>query len=125
LRTINEWYRPASNGLGTEAKRALLRRRPFDRSAVEVSDRLMPQADAENRDALTFGRGDRRDRPTRPLRAAGARRDHDRCGAPSDDGFRVEAVVARHLDVGVEAAQRLDEIPGEGVVVVDDEDHES
>src|SRR2546422_9185284 len=54
---------------------------------------------------------------------AGPGRDHDALGRHRHDPLDVRRVVAHDLEVGAELAQVLDEVVGERVVVVDDEDH--
>src|SRR6266478_8493303 len=95
-----------------------------DRGAVRLADRLVPQADAEDR-----RRGaeppDDVERHARLVGIAGSGRDHDALGLERDDRLAGQSVVAHDLERRAQLAEILDEVVGEGVVVVDDEDHRS
>src|SRR5947208_5513588 len=92
-----------------------------DRAAEGGADRLVPEADAEDgepaREAL-----DERHRDARLARRAWPGRDHDAVGAERRHLLQRDGIVAPHVDLGAELAQVLDEVVGEGVVVVDHEE---
>jgi hypothetical protein len=94
-----------------------------DRAPAERLDhRLVAEADSEGRDP-GLGEGARRlDRDPRVRRHARPRGDHQPVRAAPDELAHVGLVVADDLDLGAELAHELDEVVGEGVVVVDDED---
>jgi hypothetical protein len=54
---------------------------------------------------------------------AGTGREDDAVGIEGFDFFRSEFVVTADFDVGAEFAHVLDEVPGEGVIVIEYEDH--
>src|SRR5438046_9905101 len=99
-----------------------LRLRARDGGAERLPDRLVAEADAEDR----RGRAEAPDHlegDPRLVGVAGTRRDDNALGCPREDAREVNGVVAQHLEPGAELAQVLDEVVGEGVVVVDDQDH--
>ncbi len=103
---------------------AMARRRgALDGASVTGGERLVSQTHAEQRHSRALGLRDHRNRSPRALGPARSRRDHDRAGPQRDDLVRLEAIVARDPDVGVQPAQGLDEVERERVVVVDHEDH--
>src|SRR4051794_41162599 len=90
-----------------------------DGSAERLAKRLVAEADAQDRRAALSERTDCLDRDPRLVRRARTRR--------HDDAVRLafeqpRLVIAHHLDRGAELTQVLDEVVGERVVVVDDED---
>ena len=91
---------------------------------MDVSDRLVAEADAEDRRAAAEAAdhllGD--PRVLRPARPGG---DHDRLRSGALHGIRVEGVIAANVHLGSQLPQVLHEVVGERIVVVDDEDHES
>src|SRR5579859_1458896 len=98
--------------------------RPSDGTAEALPDRLMAEADAEQRLA---GRRTGRDQIKADARFVGG------AGAGGDqEGLRTtrhrladtDGVVANHLDGGTQLLEVMDEVPGEAVVIVDDEDHD-
>src|SRR5512144_138751 len=60
----------------------------------------------------------------RPAFSGRPGRDQDRVGAPLHDLLRVEPVVARDDDIRIELPHRLHEVVGEGIVVVDEKNHD-
>ena len=54
---------------------------------------------------------------------AGARRQHDRFGLHCDRIGDRQLVIAPHLTLGADIAQKMKEVEGEAVVVVDEKDH--
>src|SRR6185437_6491014 len=92
------------------------------------ADGLMAEADAEGGDLLVGRqRGealDERDEDAGVLRCAGAGREDDSRGAQGDNFVGGDLVVAFDDDLALtQFADVLDEVVGEGVVVVEDEDH--
>src|SRR5215216_5588545 len=90
--------------------------------AVRLADRLMPETDAENGDATTPS-ADRLDGYASFLGRAGTRRQHDGRRRQDADLVDGDCIVAAHDDFGSELTQVLNQVVGEGVVVVDDEQH--
>jgi 2,4-dienoyl-CoA reductase-like NADH-dependent reductase (Old Yellow Enzyme family) len=93
-----------------------------DRAAEGLRHRLVAQAHTERGHA---GLGEpARDRQADPglVGRARAGRDHGAVVGAFDQAVGVGLVVAEDLDVGAELAQVLDEVVGERVVVVHDED---
>ena len=99
-------------------------RRTYDFSSEDLPDALMAEADAQyGRLAGHFADdviGD-----ARLIGGARARRDDYPVGLETGDFGRGRLVIAEDLDLGPEFAQPLDEVIGERVVIVDDEDHRS
>src|SRR5262249_28653580 len=93
-----------------------------DRTAEGLADRLMSEAYAEDRRVLAEAPDDL-ERHSGVVRGAGAGRDHDPLGRERSDAVGVYGIVADHVQLGAELAEILHEVVGEGVVVVDDEDH--
>ena len=95
--------------------------RAHDVAAESLSDGLMAEADAEHRDALAGATGEVEADAGLAGRARTRRQ---------DDGVRLERedrvggglVVAHHLDRAHQGADQMDEVPGEGIVIVDDQD---
>src|SRR5437867_6405696 len=92
-------------------------RRAHDRAAEGGADRLMAEADAEDRQAAG-GALDQRHRDAGLARRAGTRRDDDRVGTERLDLVESDGVVAPHVDLGAELAEVLDEVVGERIVVI-------
>src|SRR5215468_1216454 len=82
----------------------------------------MAEADAEDGDRAAE-RADERNRDARLRRRAGAGAEDHRLGLQGPDVLHGELVVPVHLHLAAERLDRLDEVEGEGVVVVDDENH--
>ena len=90
--------------------------------AERLDHRLVAEADAEGRHAL-LGKGARGlDRDPGLRRRAGTGRDHQSVGPSLEQLGDRRLVVAHNLDLRPELAEVLDEVVGEAVVVVDDED---
>src|SRR5262245_10173707 len=93
-----------------------------DLPAEHLDDRLVPEADAERRDA-------RREAPDDLWRRTGVRGSARPGG--DDEMARlhpfglvgVDCVVPAHLDLGAELPEQVRQVVGEGVVVVHEEDH--
>src|SRR5690606_21089430 len=95
-----------------------------DDAATEGSaDGLVAKADAEQRDAAgkMFDGGHR---DARLIGRAGARRDHDVARRHGFDAGEIDLVVADHAHVGAQFPEVLHEVPGEGIVVVDHQQHQ-
>src|SRR6266853_3352241 len=96
--------------------------RMHDLAAESLADRLMAETHAQDRDPagkLAY-RGER-DPGFRG--SAGPRRNDDACRYHRGDVPRRDLVVAEHPDLCAQLAQILHQIPGEGIVVVDHQDH--
>src|SRR5690348_3507966 len=94
-----------------------------DFAAERLADRLMPEADTEDRDARR-GRSNQVETDAGLVRRARAGREHNGVGLGGDDGFRRHFVVAMHLDLGPELTEIVHEVEGETVVIVDQNDHD-
>src|SRR5262249_13785898 len=93
-----------------------------DRGAVCLADRLVAETDAEDRRRAAETAYDL-ERHTRLVGIARPRRDHDAFGSLCDDRVAAQGVVGAALERGPQLAEILQEVVGEGVVVVDEEDH--
>src|SRR5450756_1058447 len=89
---------------------------------VHLADGLVPEADAEHRQALGAEARDGVHADPRLVRCAGAGRDDEMRRLRRGDLVQRHAVVALHGDLGAELAQVLHQVVGERVVVVDHED---
>src|SRR6185312_2952101 len=97
-------------------------RRAHDLSAVGLADRLVPEADAENRDRRAVSL-DERNADARFGRRLRAGADYDRRRAHCGYVVDADRVVADHSRCFTKFAEILDEVVRERVVVVDDEQH--
>ena len=99
--------------------------RAHDLASRRLPNRLMPQADAQDRQT-TQKALNASDRDPRFLRRARARRDDQVAGLQDLDLVQRDPVVAVDLDIHgrVDLAQTLHEVVGERIVVVDDQDHD-
>ena len=97
------------------------RRRPHDFAAIGLADRLMAEADAEDRNRRA-GRLDEVEADSRLLRRAGAGREHDGVGPRGDHLGDAISIIAVDRHVGAERAQIMHQVPGEAVVIVDQRD---
>ena len=93
-----------------------------DASTVRFADGLMTEADAEdgNRASPATDCVDGDPRLRRSARSGGQ---HDGVRGELADFIDGDRVVATHVDVRTELPEVLHEVVGEGVVVVDDEQH--
>ncbi len=96
-------------------------RRVLDRAAEGVADALVPEAHAEQRDSALADRAGADAEVRRPVRPARPRRDDDGVEALGCDRRRVGVVADHHGGLAVDLAQKLVEVVGERVVVVDEE----
>ena len=96
---------------------------PHDFAAVDFTDALVPETHSEDGEARAeglddfaadagFGRG------------AGAGGDDDAFGGECFDFGHGDPVVAHNPEVSSQLAEVLDEVVGEAVVVIEDEDHD-
>src|SRR5215210_3297712 len=92
------------------------------RAAEGLRERLVAQADAERRDARLGKPAHHLDADARLVRRAGARRDHRAVPGALEQLLDGDGVVADHVQLRAQLAEVLDEVVGERVVVVDDED---
>src|SRR5206468_4857540 len=93
-----------------------------DAPAEGLPDRLVTETDAQQR-YPPRERPHGLERDARVVGGLGSRRDHDRLGVTRRDAIHRDPVVAVHLDLGPQLLKILDEVVGERVVVVDDDDH--
>jgi len=107
----------ASNGLGRPVKL----RGPDDLGPESLTDALVAEADAEEGDlAAQLGHHGQTDTALfGPTRTGG---DDHRIGLLGPDPGDVDGVVAEDDGIGPELTQGLDEVVGEGVVIVDEQD---
>ena len=97
--------------------------RADDLAAERRADRLVAEADAEDRQ-LAGELADRVDADAGLGRRARARREHERVGAQRADAGDIDLVVANHAHVFSQLAEVLDQIEREAVVVVDHQQHQ-
>src|ERR1700720_602978 len=97
-------------------------RRAHHLAAERLADRLMPEADAEDRDSRRGG-NDQIETDARLVRRARAWREHDGVRLGRDDIVRRHLVVAMHVNLGPELTEIMHEVEGETVVIVDQNDH--
>src|ERR1035437_8829034 len=101
---------------------AVRRRRAHSLAAERVADRLMPEADTEDRN-VRCGLGNQIEADAGFVRGAGPGRQHDRLRIVGDHVGGRNLVVAMHDDVRPQPAQVMEQVDGEAVVVVDQNDH--
>ena len=91
-------------------------------SAERLGDRLMAEAHAEDRKPAGRGahqwQGD-----AGAIGVAWPWREHDRVGRQGDRVLNSQGVVAIDRSLCAKLAQIVDDVPGEAVVIVDDEQH--
>ena len=92
-----------------------------DASAEGLPDRLMSKADPEDRDVGTC-LADEIERDAGFVRRAWSGRHDDRLGRERQNLVDAHLVVTHDLDRAHERPDQMDEIPGEGIVVVEDEE---
>src|SRR3984885_8447644 len=97
-------------------------RRAHHLAAEGVADRLVAEADAEDRDCRSGAR-DQIETDAGLFGRAGAGRQHDRIGVGGDDVVACHLVVAMHLDLRPELTEIVDEVEGEAVIVIDQNEH--
>ncbi len=96
---------------------------PLDPAAEMLPDRLMAEADAEQRPPCRRAGRDQIERDAGLVGRARPGRDQDRLRSARQRLGRAQRVVALHPDFGADLAQIMDQVPGEAVIIVDDEDH--
>src|ERR1035437_6679173 len=101
---------------------AVGRRRAHHFAAERLPDRLMPEADAEDRNRWR-GLGDEIEADAGFVRGAGAGRQHDGFRLGGDHIGGPNLVVGMDDDVRPPPAQVMEQVEGEAVVVVDQNDH--
>ena len=97
--------------------------RPHHPAAERLADRLVAEADADQRRARLRRGGDQREADAGLVGVAGPGREQDRRGAHRHRRLHVDLVVAPHHDLGPELAEIVEEVVGEAVVVVDQQQH--
>ena len=97
-------------------------RRPHHVAAEHLADRLMAEADAEHRNGRR-GLRDEVEADAGLVGGARPRRQHDGVGIGGHDFGGGDLVVAMDGDLGAQLAEIVDEVEGEAVVVVDEDDH--
>ena len=95
--------------------------RRHDLAALGCANALMPQTDAQNRQ---FGIGflDELDADARFLGRAGAGRQDNAVRIQRQRGISTKFIIANDLGAGANFFQVMDQVPGETVIIVDDED---
>src|SRR5688572_11944753 len=101
-----------------------LRLRARHRATKRLADRLVTQTDAQD-GRVSAQAVDDLQRDPGLVGGPGAGRDHDALGLQRRDAVDVEGVVADDVRLRAQLAEVLDEVVGERVVVVDDENHPS
>src|SRR5262245_17509944 len=100
------------------------RRRPDDAAAEDLPDRLVTETDAEDRKSARHP-ADQVLRDPRGLRTAGTGRYDYGLEAGALHVGDGHGIVAADFHLGSQLPQILDEVVGERVVVVEDEDHDA
>jgi len=95
-----------------------------DLAAEVLADRLVAEAHAEQRAFLGGAGGDQVEADTRLVRRAGAGRDQEALRTAGEGFGRGQRIVAHHFHLGAQFHDVMDQVPGEAVVIVDDEDHD-
>src|SRR5690606_4179750 len=93
----------------------------YDPAPIDLADGLVSETHAEDRDA-TSELHDHLEADAGVLRGPGAWRNQDAVRASGADLGRRRAIVEADVAVDPESLEVLDEVEGEGVVVVDDDD---
>ncbi len=93
-----------------------------DLSAEVLGDRLMPQADTEDGE-IVGSRSQALHRRARASRASGAGADHETRRASRADRSPIRAVRAHDFDLNFELLEELHEVEGEGIAVIEDQNH--
>lgn len=96
--------------------------RTYDLTAVDLADTLVPEANPENGHFLSEFLNDRTTDP-RFGRSAGPGGDADSGGRFFPDLFKSDLVVAMDLHFHTQFSKVLNQVVGEGIVVVDHEQH--
>ena len=103
--------------------------RAYHAPAERLTDALVPEADAEDGDALVRARAvetaeaaDGGEADPRLVGRAGTRREDQPLGLAALEVVDAHGIVAKDLHVGAELAEPLHEVVGEGVVIIDHED---
>ena len=96
-------------------------RGPHHLAAEHLHHRLMTEADAEDRDASREG-VDHAHRNARVARRAGPRRNHQVRVPLTERLLDRDGVVAMDVHLGAEHQERLHQVIGEGIVVIDQQD---
>ena len=94
-----------------------------DDAAEGVADRLVAEADAEQRQAAFAGQADHRQRDAGLGGRGRPRRDEDVRRTLVDHLLRGHLVIAVDADPGAQFLEVLHQVEGEGVIVVDDGQH--
>ena len=97
--------------------------RAHDLAAEHLADRLMAEADAEQRHLRLGRRLDQVHADAGFVGRARAGRQHDACGLQRHRLVDRDLVVAMHGAARPEIAQKVDEVVGEAVVVIDQQKH--
>ena len=98
-------------------------RRAHHLAAEHLTDRLVAEADAQQRHLLLGGGADEIHADAGLVRRAGAGREHDAGGLQRHGLVDRDLVVAMHDALRAEIAQKVDEVVGEAVVIIDQENH--
>ena len=92
-------------------------------TAIDITHALVTEADSENR-YLPSKVTDHVTADSSLFRRAGARRDADALWCHCLDLGESDLVVSLHEGIGSQLAEILDEVVGERIVIIDDEDHD-
>src|ERR1051326_3524428 len=95
---------------------------PHHIAAERRANRLMPETYAEHR-TLTQEVPDQINADARLLRRTRSGRHKSVAGPHGFDPLRGNLIIAAHLDLFPQLAQILDQVVGEGIVIVENEDH--
>ena len=93
-----------------------------DVAAEGLADRLVAEAHAQDRQIGRGGR-DQLQADAGLIRRAGTGREQHRFGLEGEGLGGGERIVADHARLGPQLVQIVDEVVGEAVIIIDDEDH--
>jgi hypothetical protein len=94
----------------------------LQRAAAVLDQRLVSQAHAQHRRRRRKP-PEQLERHARLARPPGPRPEHNRRRTERQESLDVERIVAQHLDLRPQTRHLLVQVPGERVVVVDQQDH--
>ena len=98
-------------------------RRADDLAAEGLADGLMTETDAQQRNAMGSGRRDQVEADAGLVRVAGPRRQHDGLRRGGQNLIDGDLVVPVDAGLRPKLAQEMDEVVGETVIIIDQQQH--
>ena len=98
-------------------------RRPDHAAAKSLADGLVAEADAKDRN-VRGGALDQIEADAGLVGRAWTGRQHDGVGVAREHVIDADLIIAMDIDLRPQAAQVMDEVEGEAVIVVDQQDHD-